>query len=73
MQTQRYDFRLGVDLGGTKIEIAALAADDMPQLRHRVPTPSGYDATVRAIAELVRDTVVALWNTNWKRSFTLIR
>ena len=23
--------------------------------------------------ELVRDTVVALWNTNWKRSFTLIR
>ncbi len=23
--------------------------------------------------ELVRETVVALWNTNWKRSFTLIR
>lgn len=60
MQTPPYDFRLGVDLGGTKIEIAALAADNTPQLRHRVPTPAGYDATVRAIAELVRETEAKL-------------
>ncbi len=46
--------RLGVDLGGTKIEIAALAADGQIVLRRRVPTPQGdYAATVRAVAALV--------------------
>lgn len=47
--------RLGVDLGGTKIEAAALAADGRLLLRRRVPTPvDDYDAIVRAVAELVR-------------------
>ena len=31
--------RLGIDLGGTKIEIAALDADGDFALRERVPTP----------------------------------
>ena len=44
--TQRY--RLGIDLGGTKIEIVALDADGHERLRHRVPTPHGdYDGTLR--------------------------
>ncbi len=48
---------LGVDLGGTKIEVAALAREDgRVLLRERVATPAGdYDATLRAIAGLVRD------------------
>ena len=46
--------RIGVDLGGTKIEIAALAADGAELLRRRVAAPSGdYAATVAAIAALV--------------------
>jgi fructokinase len=46
---------LGIDLGGTKIEIAALAADDGRfLLRERVATPrEGYDAVLGAIAQLV--------------------
>lgn len=46
--------RLGIDLGGTKIEIAALDAQGGFVLRERVPTPQGdYDATLRAMADLV--------------------
>jgi len=48
-----YDFRLGIDLGGTKIEIVALGADGAFTLRRRVSTPSGYDDTVQAIFDLV--------------------
>jgi fructokinase len=46
---------LGVDLGGTKIEVAALARDDGRfLLRERVATPSGgYDAVLSAMAGLV--------------------
>lgn len=48
------DLRLGVDLGGTKIEIAALAADGAEILRRRVPTPRGdYAGTLAAISGLV--------------------
>lgn len=46
--------RLGVDLGGTKIEIIALDADGSVRLRERMATPQGdYDATVEAVAGLV--------------------
>lgn len=46
--------RIGVDLGGTKIEAVALADDGRELARRRVPTPQGdYDGTVRAIAALV--------------------
>ena len=31
--------RIGIDLGGTKTEIAALAPDGTVALRQRVPTP----------------------------------
>ena len=49
--------RIGVDLGGTKIEIIAMDERGETLLRRRVPTPRGaYDATVNAIAALVRET-----------------
>ncbi len=46
--------RIGIDLGGTKIEIALLGPDGQEVLRERIATPSGYDATLRALADLVR-------------------
>jgi fructokinase len=47
--------RLGIDLGGTKIEIVALDDDGRELLRRRVSTPQGsYHETLQAIAELVR-------------------
>jgi fructokinase len=53
--------RIGIDLGGTKIEIVVLAPDGGEALRHRVPTPpGGYPATLQAIAQLVRDTEAKL-------------
>ena len=46
--------RIGVDLGGTKIEGIALAADVSTRLRRRVATPRGdYGATLQAVAGLV--------------------
>ena len=46
--------RLGIDLGGTKIEIAALDGQGAFLLRERVATPQGdYAGTLRAIAGLV--------------------
>jgi fructokinase len=46
--------RVGIDLGGTKIEGLALAADGREIARHRIPTPAGdYDATLEAVAALV--------------------
>ncbi|UJR81682.1 ROK family protein [Sandaracinus amylolyticus] len=48
--------RIGVDLGGTKIEAIALAEDGNITARRRIATPArdGYDAIIAAIAELVR-------------------
>jgi fructokinase len=46
--------RLGVDLGGTKTEIVALAAGGAELWRKRVASGRDYDATLRVIAELVR-------------------
>jgi fructokinase len=46
--------RIGIDLGGTKIEIAALDGADETVLRRRVATPAGdYAGTIEAIAALV--------------------
>ncbi|MDA8128225.1 MAG: ROK family protein [Betaproteobacteria bacterium] len=46
--------RLGVDLGGTKIELVALDPRGGEILRRRVPTPrDDYPATVAAVAALV--------------------
>jgi len=46
--------RLGIDLGGTKIEIAALDESGRVVARHRRATPQGsYGETLQAVAELV--------------------
>ena len=46
--------RIGIDLGGTKIEIIALSGNGVELLRRRVATPRGdYFATLQAVATLV--------------------
>jgi predicted NBD/HSP70 family sugar kinase len=46
--------RIGIDLGGTKIELAAIDAGGDVRLRRRVATPSGdYGAIVEAVGALV--------------------
>jgi fructokinase len=53
--------RIGIDLGGTKIEAIALDADGRERFRHRVPTPRGdYGATIEAVASLVADAEVVV-------------
>ena len=48
-------FRIGIDLGGTKIEGAAIDACGSVRFRHRVATPSrDYGGTVDAIIALIR-------------------
>ena len=48
--------RIGIDLGGTKIEIVALDEAGREALRRRVPTPKAdYAATLDAIVALVTD------------------
>lgn len=46
--------RIGIDLGGTKIEGIALSPAGEERARRRVPTPTNdYTATLRAVAEMV--------------------
>lgn len=45
--------RIGIDLGGTKIEAIALDDDGAERARHRVPTPRNYATTLDAVAGLV--------------------
>ncbi len=46
-------WRIGVDLGGTKIEALALSPEGAERVRVRIPTPRGdYDATLDAIVSL---------------------
>lgn len=53
--------RIGVDLGGTKIELAALDRDGTILLRRRIATPGqDYEAIIRAIAALVESAEGAL-------------
>lgn len=48
--------RIGIDLGGTKIEFVALERDGRELHRHRGATPRGdYEGTVRAIADGVKE------------------
>src|SRR5271168_948203 len=47
--------RIGIDLGGTKIEALALDDQGVELVRHRVDTPrDDYDATIMAMVGLVR-------------------
>jgi len=48
--------RIGIDLGGTKIEAIAIDDNGVVRLRWRVPAPrDSYPATLTAIVELVRN------------------
>src|SRR2546427_12148371 len=48
--------RIGVDIGGTKIEALALDAAGREVFRKRIPTPRGdYEATVAAVVSLVAE------------------
>ncbi len=47
--------RIGVDLGGTKIEAIALSAGGDVVGRRRIPTPPAYEPTLDAIVHLVHD------------------
>jgi fructokinase len=50
--TTQDKIRIGIDLGGTKIEFVALERDGRELHRHRVSTPRGdYEGTVRAIKD----------------------
>ncbi|HGG58617.1 MAG TPA: ROK family protein [Gammaproteobacteria bacterium] len=52
---------IGIDLGGTKIEIIALADDGSILLQRRVPTPQNqYRRTLETIAQLVREAETSL-------------
>ena len=51
--------RLGIDLGGTKIEGVVMSRERAILRRERVATPHAYHDIVRTVAELV----AALWRT----------
>ena len=51
--TRQTNTRIGIDLGGTKIEAAALDRGGAIVARERVSTPRGYRETVDAITRLV--------------------
>jgi fructokinase len=47
-------FRIGIDLGGSKIELAAFGTDCQEHFRKRIPTPQrDYRATLTALRDLV--------------------
>lgn len=52
--------RIGLDVGGTKIEVAAILPDGSAAHRLRVATPPGYDGMLAAICDLVARTEQAL-------------
>ena len=52
----RAGLRVGIDLGGTKIEGAVLDPGGQVLARKRVPTPAGdYEGTVSAVVDLIRE------------------
>ena len=48
-------YRIGIDLGGTKIEILVLGPDGEPVLRRRTPTPRFYAEALTTIAALIAE------------------
>ena len=52
--------RMGVDLGGTKIELVALSEAGKELFRKRIPTPREYNATLDAIESLVNEAEASL-------------
>lgn len=58
--------RIGIDLGGTKIELVALASDGRECWRQRVATPQGdYSGTLEAVVGLVTEAERALATRAW--------
>lgn len=56
--------RIGIDWGGTKIEIVALGPDARERYRKRIPTPRfDYEGSIRAAAGLVAEAERALGET----------
>jgi len=54
--TRSINPRLGIDLGGTKIEAALLDRDNNICWRKRIPTPrNDYEQTIAAIISLIHD------------------
>jgi fructokinase len=53
-------WRIGIDLGGTKIEIAAIHRDGRLAERQRVPTPSDYPTAIATMASLIAATEARL-------------
>jgi len=53
-------YRIGIDLGGTKIEVAVLDPAGQVAFRHRVDTPPVYEDIVAQIAGLVQTAETAL-------------
>ena len=51
--------RIGIDLGGTKIEVTALGQAGEELCRGRLPTPRSYGGTLDAITRLVGDAETA--------------
>ena len=48
--------RIGIDLGGTKIEVIALDSMGVVCLRRRVSTPTeGYERTLKKVVDLIKD------------------
>ncbi len=55
--------RIGIDFGGTKIEIIALDKDNKELLRRRVPNPRTYEAAIACVQALVHATETELGRT----------
>jgi fructokinase len=50
------DFRIGIDVGGTKMEVAALGPAGESLHRHRLPTPKDYGEALATLRKLVTET-----------------
>ncbi|TGG93288.1 ROK family protein [Natronospirillum operosum] len=58
-------YRIGIDLGGTKAEVILLSGDSQEHFRTRVPTPRGdYDGTLAVLADLVAQAEAAAGQQN---------
>ncbi len=55
--------RIGIDLGGTKIEGVVLGADGAVLAQERMATPRSYDASIGALTELVQRLDAAVGGT----------
>ena len=48
--------KIGIDLGGTKIEVICLKPNGEEVLRKRIPSPQGdYSKTIRAVSQIILD------------------